>query len=557
MRSSIPLKATLAALSCLVFLAALGCSGENAPDSSAPSSGQAGQASQADQAAPAETAASDNTITFAVSTDLGDFNPHLYNATQYAQDFLYEGLVYQTNGKVEPCLAESWEISEDGLEIVFHLRKGAKFSDGSAFDAHNVKKNFDAIMSHPEDYNWMGLVNSMDRYEVVNDDTFKVIFKEPYYAALQEFSSVRPFRMLGDAGFMEDGSTAGGIKAPIGTGLWKLDKHVDGEYSVFSKNPHYWGQAPKLDGFTARVIPKGETAVTSLKVGEIDLIYDLFESELMTISNYEIFENDENYRTFISGPMFTRIMTVNTTRAPLNDLNVRKAIALALDREAMVQNVFHKTEPVATGFMWEGIPYCDVGLKPIPYDQAQAKALLDQAGWTIKEGQSVRSKDGKPFEIGLYYDSINVIHRAFAQIIQAQLNEVGIKVNLTGEESAAYVNRGVAGDFDLTFSLSWGEPYDPHSTLNSLATHSGTTDFTGVAGLPNYDELAQQIKDVLHVTSHEKRQEMYKEILTTIHEGYGLIALSYKTNRAAAKKNVENVEFHFSYDMPLGHTVKR
>jgi nickel transport system substrate-binding protein len=492
-----------------------------------------------------------------MATDPGDFNPHLYNSSQYVQDFLFEALVTETNGKVEGALAESWEISEDGLEIVFHLRNAVMFSDGSAFDANIVKKNFAAIMSHREDYNWMGLVNSMASYEVVDDQTFKIILKEPYYAALQELASVRPFRMLGEAGFMEDGSTVNGIKAPIGTGLWKLDQHLDGEYSVFSKNPHYWGQAPKLDGFTLRVIPKGETAVTSLKAGEIDLIYDLYESELMTIANYEAFENDQNYNTFISGPMFTRILTINTTRAPLNNLMVRKALTLALDREAMIENVFHNTEPVATAFMSEEIPYCKVGLKGYLYDQAQARTLLEAAGWTMPEGQSQRFKDGQPFEIGLYYDSTNIIHRAFAQIIQAQLNQVGLKVNLTGEESAAYVNRGVAGDFDLTFSVSWGEPYDPHSTLNAIATNNSTMDYVGLAGLPNYEELSQQIKEVLHLTDEQKRQEMYREILTTIHEGYGLVPLSYKTNRAAAIKDIENIEFHFSYDMPLGNTTKR
>jgi nickel transport system substrate-binding protein len=492
-----------------------------------------------------------------VATDAGDFNPHLYNAVQYAQDYLFDGLVAQTNGQVEPGLAESWEVSPDGLEITFHLRPGVKFSDGSDFNAHNVKKNFDAVMAHEEDYNWMGLVNSMEGYEVIDELTFKIKFKTPYYAAFQELSSVRPFRMLGDAGFMDDGSTVNGIKAPIGTGKWKLDKHVDGQYSIFSRNENYWGEKPKLDGFTLRLIPKGETAVTSLKVGEVDLIYDLFESELLTIANYEALEKDENFHSFISGPMFSRIMTVNTTRAPLNDLKVREALALALDREAMIKNVFHDTELVATGFFWEKIPYCDAGLKPYPYDKERAQALLDETGWLLPSGQTIRANDGQPFEIGLFYDSTNVVHRALAQIIQAQLGQVGIKVNLTGEEQAAYVNRGVAGDFDLTFSLSWGEPYDPHSTLNSLATNSGTTDFVGVAGLPDYERLAEQIKAVLRVTDEQKRQEMYREILTTIHEGYGIVPLSYKTNKAIAKKNIENIEFHFSYDMPLGNTVKK
>ncbi|MDR2301794.1 MAG: nickel ABC transporter substrate-binding protein [Deltaproteobacteria bacterium] len=539
MRPNPSFKPILAWFSCLGLILFWGCSGEKAPET------------------PDKPTVPKVTIEVAVANVHGDFNPHLYDADGFVQVFLYDSLVGQQNGQSVPALAESSEISKDGLEIVFRLRPGVKFSDGSPFDAHNVKKNFDAIMSHPEDYDWMGVVTSMEGYEVVNDLTFKVTFKVPYYAALQEFSSARPFRMLGEAAFMEDGSTVSGIKAPIGTGPWKLDQYESGQYAVFSKNPHYWGQSPKLDGFTLRIIPQGETAVSSLKAGEIDLIYDFFESELMNISSFEAFQKDENFKTFVSGPMFTRVMTINTTRPPLNNLIVRKAIALALDRENMVKNVFHETETVASSYFFSKIPYCDLGLKSYPYEPRMARALLDAAGWILPEGQSVRSKDGTPFEIGLYYDSTNVVHRAFAQIIQAQLGEVGIKVNLTGEESAAYLSRGKAGDFDLNFSVSWGEPYDPHSTLNGLATKSESLDYLGVAGLPNYDELAQKITDVLHETSEDLRQETYREILTAIHEGYGIVPLSYKTNRAAAQKNLEGVEFHFSYDLPLSNTVKR
>jgi nickel transport system substrate-binding protein len=208
--------------------------------------------------------------------------------------------------------------------------------------------------------------------------------------------------------------------------------------------------------------------------------------------------------------------------------------------------------------MWEGVPYSNVGLKAYPFDKARAAELLDEAGWTLPEGGTVRTKDGRELEIGLYYESTNVIHRSFAQIIQAQLAESGFKINLTGEEIAAFVNRGVTGDFDLFFSLSWGEPYDPHSTLNALATAIGTYDYHGVAGLPNYATIRDQITAVIHTVDEAERQRLYTEILTAIHEGYGFIPISYKTNRAAGRKGIENVEFNCSYDMPLGNTtIKR
>jgi nickel transport system substrate-binding protein len=250
-------------------------------------------------------------------------------------------------------------------------------------------------------------------------------------------------------------------------------------------------------------------------------------------------------------------MTLNTTRTPLDDIRVRQAIALALDRQALVENVFGTTEQVAAGYMWEGVPYSNVGLKTYPFDKARAAELLDEAGWTLPDDGTVRTKDGRKLEIGLNYESTNVIHRSLAQIVQAQLAESGFKINLTGEETAAFYNRGASGDFDLFFSISWGEPYDPHSSLNGLAT-TVTYDYHGVAGLPNYATIKDQIIAVIHTTDEAERQRLYAEILTAIHEGFGFIPISYKTNRAAGRNGIENVEFHFSYDMPLGNTtIKR
>ncbi|MDR0622008.1 MAG: ABC transporter substrate-binding protein, partial [Deltaproteobacteria bacterium] len=327
----------------LAFLFAFGCSGENQEAPAAGTQTESPSEGPSSGDSPSQGASSGDkpiTITLAGASDVGDLNPHLSSAAAYAQDFLYDGLVTSSSGKIIPALAESWEVSEDGKELVFHLRKGVKFSDGSDFNANDVKRNFDAVLSHREDYNWMGLVNSLDAYEVVDGETFKITLKEPYYAALLELSTGRPFRFLAQAGFLDDGTSVNGIKAPIGTGKWKLYEHVDGEYVTFSRNEHYWGDPPKLDGFTIRVIPKGETAVASLKAGEVDMIYDSFESELMNIGNFETFVQDPNYVTFVSGPMFTRLMTLNTTRTPLDDIRVRQAIALALDRQALVENVF-------------------------------------------------------------------------------------------------------------------------------------------------------------------------------------------------------------------------
>lgn len=190
-------------------------------------------------------------------------NPHVYNPSQlFAQSMVYEPLVsYKQGGKLEPALAESWTISKDGKTYTFKLRKGVKFSDGTLFNAAIVKKNFDAIMKNEKTHSWLGIVGVLDKTEAVDDSTFRMMLKEPYYPVLQDLSVVRPFRFLGEAGFPDDGDTSKGIKKPVGTGPWMLDEYKQDEYATFKRNPNYWGTAPKVDKITVKIIPDGETRV--------------------------------------------------------------------------------------------------------------------------------------------------------------------------------------------------------------------------------------------------------------------------------------------------------
>lgn len=172
----------------------------------------------------ADSSAEKDKITLAWGEDFGDVNPHVYNPDQFIiQDLVYEGLVrYGDNGKIEPALAESWKVSEDGKTYTFNLRK-AKFSDGSDFNAANVKRNFDTIFSKENkgNHEWFNFTNVLDSYKVIDDHTFEITLKEPYSATLYDLSMIRPIRFLADASFPDgDDTTKNKIKSSIGTGQW-------------------------------------------------------------------------------------------------------------------------------------------------------------------------------------------------------------------------------------------------------------------------------------------------------------------------------------------------
>lgn len=499
----------------------------------------------------------EKTITIASAVDIGDLNPHGSGShTLFALDSIYEGLVKFEDSEIKPALAESWKVSPDGKEIIFNIRQGVKFSDGSDLDANVIKKNFDDILAHKEYWDWMAAIGYLDTYEVVDDYTFKVTFTDSYYPALQEFAAIRPLRMIGRAGLPAEGTTASGIVKPIGTGMWKLEKHVDGEYAVFTKNEYYWGDHPQIDGFTIRVIPDGKTAVSSLEAGEVDMIYDTYESQLMNVTSFNELKN-RGYNSFVSQPLLTRLLSLNSTHEPINDIRVREAIAISLDRAAMVKNVFAGTESVADTFFWNGTIYCDIGLVGYDYDPERAAALLDEAGWILQPGNDYRSKNGEIFELDLYYDGNNVIHNRLAQIIQAQLRQSGIKVNIHGEEVNAYMSRTYSGDFDMIFDTTWGDPYDPHSMLNGSVIEGSSSVYFTLKNTDDFDSIKSKIGQVMLTTDVAERKQMYADILTMIHNEISVIPLSYQTNRAITKDTIDGITFNLSNNMPLGSvTVK-
>ncbi|GLI08215.1 nickel ABC transporter, nickel/metallophore periplasmic binding protein [Paenibacillus tyrfis] len=473
-------------------------------------------------------------------------NPHVYNPSQLiAQSMIYEPLVsYKEGGKLEPHLAESWDISKDGKEYTFKLRKNVKFSDGTAFNAAVVKKNFDAIMKNSKNHSWLGFINVLDKTKAVDEHTFKMTLKQPYYPTIQELSVVRPVRFLGEAGFPDDLDTSKGVKKEIGTGPWMLSEYKKDEYAVFTPNPNYWGDKPKVNKLVIKIIPDGETRVLAFEKKELDLIYG---EGVISLDAFKQLKASGKYDTSLSEPIATREVVMNTTKDILSDLRVRLALQHGFNKQAMVDGITAGLEEKADNILSKNLPYTNMDVKPLEYNVEKAKAYLEEAGWKLPAGKTVREKDGKLLELELLYEKSDQVQKPMAETLQAEWGAIGVKLNIKSLELTEHVKRLRSADFDLYFWSNYGSPYDPHSFINIVST-KGFGISESLSNLPMKKELDQQINEVFVSTDESKRQQLYSSILKTLQEQASFLPISYIKKTAVYQKDVKGFVFPANRD---------
>lgn len=489
-----------------------------------------------------------NQIVYASTKDIRDINPHLYSGEMAAQNMVFESLVKNTEDGVEPWLAKSWEISEDGKEYIFHLREDVKFTDGEKLNADAVKINFDAIIENVERHNWLDLVNEIKSTDVIDEYTFKLTLEHPYYPTLEELALTRPFRMLSPRCF-KNGSTKDGIDGYIGTGLWVLSEHKKNQYAIFTANENYYGEKPKTKSIKWNVMTDHQTILLALEKGEVDLIFGS-DGDMIDLDSFAALEKQGKYITELSEPVASRAILLNSNKEITGDLKVRLALQYAVDKESISKGVLNGTETVADTLMSKSVPYCDIDLETRKYNIDKANKLLEEAGW-IKNKDGYRYKNGKKCSMTIYYNSDNAQEGTISEYLQNDFKTVGVELKVIGEEKQSFLDRQKSGDFDLQYSLSWGTPYDPQSYISSFRTPAHG-DYQAQIGLEKKKWLDESITNLMIESNEDTRTKMYNEIFIYIHNECVYIPLTYSRTKAVHVPNLKGVEFNPSqYEVPF------
>ncbi|MBO0997516.1 nickel ABC transporter, nickel/metallophore periplasmic binding protein [Bacillus sp. SD075] len=487
-------------------------------------------------------------IVYASTKDIRDINPHLYSGEMAAQYMVFESLVLNTEDGVKPALAESWEISEDGLEYTFHLREGVTFSDGEPFNAEAVKLNMDAILENIERHAWLDMVNEIKENVVVDEYTYKLVLKHPYYPTLTELGLTRPFRFISPKSFI-DGQTKNRVKSYAGTGPWVLSEHKNEQYAVFTANKNYWGEKPKVHSIKWKVMPDHQTILLALEKGEVDLIFGA-DGDMIDIDSYKALENQGKYKTEISQPIASRAILLNSNKGITGERKVREAFQFAIDKKTIANDILNGSETVADMLLSSTVPYSDLGLEKKSFDPDKSNDLFEEAGWKLA-GDQYRYKEGEKLEVSINYNSDNAQEKTISEYMQNDLKNVGVSLKIIGEEKQAFLDRQKTGDFDLMYSLSWGTPYDPQSYLSSwrIPAHG---DYQAQIGLDKKEWLDDTITAVMIEANEEKRKEMYADILTYIHNESVYIPLTYSRTKAVHIPKLKGVTFNVSqYEVPF------
>ena len=351
---------------------------------------------------------------------------------------ILEGLVkIDRNGKIVLALAKGHKISKDGREYTFVLQKGVKFHDGKPFDAEDVKFTFDRLMdpktgtAHPEYY------KDIDSVQVVDSHTIKI--------KLKNVNSMFLFNLARPDSIIINSQTVDKLKsAPVGTGPFKFVEWVRGTHITMAKFEDYYRKGiPYLDRVTFKFIGDPSAQIASLRAGDIDVIAIDVSAE-----NALLLEKDPKFKVLNGYTTNEVILSTNNSRKPFTDVKVRRAMAYAIDRSALIKGAMSGYGVPIGSHMDPGNPYYIDLTSAYPYNPQKAKQLLAEAGYP------------NGFEAVIKLPERYVYARRTGEIVADMLSQVGIKLKIELTEWGQWIDRVFKNaDYDLTV-IGHAEPFD-------------------------------------------------------------------------------------------------
>ncbi|MGP2412645.1 glutathione ABC transporter substrate-binding protein GsiB [Pantoea ananatis] len=475
----------------------------------------------------------------AVASNFTTLDPYDANDTlsQAVAKSFYQGLFgFDKDMKRINVLADSYQVSEDGLTYTIKLHSGVKFQDGTDFNAEAVKANLDRASNpdnHLKRYNLFKYIAST---EAVDPVTVKITLKQPFSAFINILAHPAA-AMISPAALKKYGKEIG--FHPVGTGPFEFVTWNQTDFVKVKKWDGYWKKGyPKLDSITWRPVVDNNTRAAMLQTGEANFAFPV------PYEQAKLLEKNSKLDVVVSPSIMQRYISLNVTQKPFDNPKVREALEYAINRQALVKVAFAGYATPATGIVPPSIEYAQT-YPPIPYDPAKAKALLKEAGYP------------NGFETTLWSSHNHSTAQKVLQFVQQQLAQVGVKVKVTamdaGQRAAEVEGKGQKESgvrmFYTGWSASTGEADWALTPLFATTAWPPAIFNTAFYSNPKVDK---DLADALKTTDSKQKAELYKDAQDTIWNDYPWIPLVVEQLVSAHSKNLSGFymmpDTSFSFD---------
>ncbi|MFC0179232.1 ABC transporter substrate-binding protein [Thorsellia kenyensis] len=490
-----------------------------------------------------------NTLVYCSEASPEGFNPQLYTSgTTYDASSvpLYNRLIDFKRGTTEtqPALAESWTISEDGKTYTFKLRKDVKFHTTDDFTPTRNFNADDVVYSflrqhdekHPyynvsggtyEYYSGMGMRDMIQSVEKIDDHT--VVFKltraeAPFLANLaMDFASILSAEYADN--MLAAGTPENVDLYPVGTGPFQIDDYQQDSTIIYSAFEDYWGERGNVETLIFSITPDAAIRYAKMQKDECQVMPYPNPSDIARM------KQDESINLYEDAGLNIGYMAFNVTKPPLDNVKVRQALAMAVNKPSIIENVFQGTGQVAKNLIPPTMWGYNDSIEDYKYDLEAAKALLKEAGI---EGEITIDLWAMPVQ-----RPYNPNAKRMAEIIQADWAKIGVKANIVTYEWGEYLKRARDGEHDVAL-MGWnGDNGDPDNFFATLFSCDAANNGSNYARW--CDQSFEDVIQPARVSSNqEERVALYKKAQEIMHEQMPAVMIAHSTTFQPVSKRVEN-----------------